>query len=104
MINIDWFLRCLLWKHPLSLAVAMEMLGQRQLDLLIAESGIALVPLTEEQAEIARRAYFTYGKSYHPAKLNLGDCCSYALATVAEQPLLFKGNDFSQTDIDYVPH
>lgn len=78
--------------------------GTTQLDLLIAESGIALVPLTEEQAEIARRAYFTYGKSYHPAKLNLGDCCSYALATVAEQPLLFKGNDFSQTDIDYVPH
>ncbi|MEO1146742.1 MAG: type II toxin-antitoxin system VapC family toxin [Cyanobacteria bacterium J06638_22] len=65
--------------------------GLAQLDLLIQENSIALVPLSAQQAEIARQAYFSYGKGRHLAKLNLGDCCSYALAKVSEQPLLFKG-------------
>jgi len=48
---------------------------------------------------LARTAWREYGKGRHPAKLNFGDCCSYALAKHLKQPLLFKGNDFSQTDI-----
>lgn len=76
--------------------------GLTQLDLLIRENSIALVPLSTEQAEIARQAYFNYGKGRHPAKLNLGDCCAYALAKLSKQPLLFKGDDFSKTDIDRV--
>ncbi|MCH2247941.1 MAG: type II toxin-antitoxin system VapC family toxin, partial [Crocosphaera sp.] len=54
-----------------------------------------------EQMEIARRAYRQYGKGRHPASLNYGDCFSYALAKQTGEPLLFKGNDFSQTDIQY---
>ena len=78
--------------------------GVQLLDTLIEDNEIALVPLSEAQAEAARQAYFTYGKGRHPAKLNLGDCCSYALAKVAKQPLLFKGEDFSQTDINRVAY
>lgn len=78
--------------------------GLTQLDLLIRENSIALVPLSAEQAETARQAYFKYGKGRHPAKLNRGDCCSYALAKVSKQPLLFKGDDFAKTDIDRVAY
>ena len=57
----------------------------------------------EEQADLARRAFRKYGKGRHPAGLNFGDCFSYALARALDEPLLFKGNDFSQTDIEYHP-
>lgn len=76
--------------------------GLKQLDVLIQDNIMALVPLTAEQAEVARQAHLKYGKGRHPAKLNLGDCCSYALAKVSGLPLLFKGNDFSKTDIPRV--
>jgi ribonuclease VapC len=53
-----------------------------------------------EQAEIARAAYRDFGKgSGHPAGLNFGDCFAYALARARREPLLFKGDDFSQTDV-----
>ena len=60
---------------------------------------LAIVPLTEPQAALGRSALTRYGKGRLPAGLNLGDCCSYALATERGAPLLFKGNDFSQTDV-----
>lgn len=77
-------------------------LGGRELDLLIHQAKIEIVPLTAEQLEIARSAWRKYGKGRHPAGLNIGDCCSYALAKSAGEPLLFKGGDFSQTDIEAV--
>lgn len=56
--------------------------------------------LTERQSDIARQAYRTYGRgSGHPAKLNLGDCFSYALAKDLDLPLLYKGDDFAHTDV-----
>jgi len=56
--------------------------------------------VTEAQARIAREAYRDFGKgSGHPAQLNFGDCFAYALAKATAEPLLFKGNDFSRTDI-----
>jgi ribonuclease VapC len=73
--------------------------GGRELDLLLHKARIEMVPMTADQFEIARTAWRKYGKGRHPAGLNLGDCCSYALAKVVGEPLLFKGNDFSQTDI-----
>ena len=73
--------------------------GTRDLDLLMAKAGIEQVPLNEEQAGLARRAFRLYGKGRHPAGLNYGDCFSYALARSLEQPLLFKGDDFTKTDI-----
>lgn len=73
--------------------------GGRELDLLLHQAKIEMVPLTSEQLDIARSAWKRYGKGRHPAGLNIGDCCSYALAKGAGEPLLFKGDDFSQTDI-----
>ena len=72
----------------------------RRLDELIKDSDIRIEPLTEAQALIARQAFRDFGEgSGHPAKLNFGDCFSYALAKSLNQPLLFEGDDFSQTDV-----
>ena len=59
--------------------------------------------LAGEQADLALEAYQRYGKGRHPAGLNFGDCFAYALCKATGQPLLFKGQDFSQTDIPTVP-
>jgi ribonuclease VapC len=77
--------------------------GVRDLDLLIAKAQISLAPVDEEQANLARRAFRKFGKGRHPAGLNFGDCFSYALSKALQEPLLFKGNDFSQTDVDCHP-
>ena len=72
----------------------------RRLDRLLAAWRIQVVPLTVEQARLARAAYRDYGRgSGHPARLNLGDCFAYALAADPGQSLLFKGDDFMHTDI-----
>ena len=61
---------------------------------------MVIEPVTVEQARIARQAYRDYGKgSGHPAGLNFGDCFSYALAREKREPILFKGEDFSKTDL-----
>jgi ribonuclease VapC len=73
--------------------------GGRELDLLLHRSRIETVAFTAEQAEVAREAWLRFGKGHHPASLNLGDCCAYALARVSGNPLLFKGDDFAQTDV-----
>lgn len=72
----------------------------RDLDRLIDETEIEVVNVTVEHAIIARAAYRDFGKgSGHKAQLNFGDCFAYALASHTREPLLFKGNDFSETDI-----
>jgi ribonuclease VapC len=72
-----------------------------RLDDLLVASHMSIEPVTEEQAKIARQAYRGYGKgSGHPAKLNFGDCFSYALARATGKPLLFKGDDFTHTDLE----
>jgi ribonuclease VapC len=68
-------------------------------DRVLAEARIVIVPVSVTHAQIARRAFRDYGKGRSPAGLNFGDCFSYALAKSHGEPLLFKGNDFSQTDI-----
>ncbi len=74
--------------------------GKHDFERLLQKAVIKIVAVTEEQAEAARQAYRDYGKGRgHPAQLNFGDCFAYALAKVLKQPLLFKGNDFSKTDI-----
>jgi ribonuclease VapC len=69
------------------------------LDDLLARLRITIAPVTAEQAHLAREAYRRFGKSFHPAALNLGDCFSYALSKAEGELLLFKGNDFIQTDV-----
>jgi ribonuclease VapC len=76
--------------------------GGRELDLLIYRAGIEVVAVDQNQAETARAAWRRFGKGRHPAGLNYGDCFAYALARSRRLPLLFCGNDFSQTDIDVV--
>ena len=71
-----------------------------ELDRLLLRAGMELMPVTPEQFEIARAAWRRYGKGNHPAALNFGDCFAYALAKSAGEPLLFKGGDFSRTDIE----
>jgi ribonuclease VapC len=72
-----------------------------RLDELIQASGLVVVPFDHEQYRIARVAYARYGKgSGSPARLNFGDCFSYALAKTTGQPLLFKGDDFTHTDVE----
>jgi ribonuclease VapC len=70
------------------------------LDEILDEMDIEIVPVTMAQAKLARQAYRDFGRgSGHPAKLNFGDCFAYALATDRNEPLLFKGNDFTHTGI-----
>lgn len=73
--------------------------GARELDLLLAQFSVETVPLTAAHAALARDAFRTFGKGRHPAGLNLGDCFSYALAVALDEPLLFVGDDFGQTDV-----
>jgi ribonuclease VapC len=77
-----------------------EPVASRRLDDLFREAQLIIEPVSEAQARIARDAYRDFGKgSGHPAGLNFGDCFAYALARATGEPLLFKGNDFAQTDI-----
>ncbi len=78
--------------------------GGQKLDELIQRAQIQVMPVTLEQTNAARQAYRTFGKGRHPASLNFGDCFSYALAKVTGHSLLFKGNDFNQTDIPFVAY
>jgi ribonuclease VapC len=73
--------------------------GVRSLDLLILRMGIGIVSFSESHARLARFAFERYGKGFHPAKLNFGDCMAYALAKETGEELLFKGTGFAQTDI-----
>ena len=70
-----------------------------ELSDLLHSVRIELVPFTERHAQLARLAYRRYGRRRHAAGLNFGDCISYALAKSLDEPLLFKGTDFSLTDI-----
>ncbi|MFP4003969.1 MAG: type II toxin-antitoxin system VapC family toxin [Alphaproteobacteria bacterium] len=74
--------------------------GLDKFDLLLNALGIEIVATDRNQAYAARRAYRKFGKGHHPAALNFGDCFSYALSTATGEPLLYKGNDFSRTDVE----
>ncbi len=71
----------------------------REFDLFLHQANLEVVPVDSDQIEIARVAWRKYGKGRHPAGLNFGDCFAYALAKVMDQPILFKGDDFTHTDI-----
>ena len=73
--------------------------GGIELDLLLHRARMEIVAISAEQVELARTAWRLYGKGNHPAGLNIGDCCAYALAKYSGEPLLFKGGDFALTDI-----
>jgi ribonuclease VapC len=74
----------------------------RELDLFLHRGRVDIVPFNAHQLELARNACRRYGEGYHRAALDFGDCCAYALAAASGEPLLFKGDDFTHTDIPTV--
>jgi len=78
--------------------------GVRDLKLLLSTASIEVVPFDAEQASLATEAYSHFGKGRHKAGLNFGDCFSYALARSRHAPLLFKGEDFTHTDVESATH
>ena len=74
--------------------------GGAELDLWLHKIKVEVVAVTFEHSDQARRAWRRYGKGRHPEGLNYGDCFSYALAVLTGERLLFKGDDFKQTDIE----
>ena len=87
------------------LEAAMVLEGRRgddagsDLDLFLQRASIETVPFDQEQLAVARMAFRRFGKGRHAAGLNFGDCASYALAQWSGEPLLFKGSDFTATDV-----
>ena len=82
-------------------ARAMEPAVHNQLQELVADLNLEIVDFTAAQAQIAMAAYRKFGRgSGHPARLNFGDCFTYALTKESGEPLLYKGEDFRKTDID----
>ena len=73
--------------------------GVRALDRLLAAAAVEIVAVDSAQAIAGREAFRQFGKGRHVAGLNFGDCFAYALAKCRTEPLLFKGNDFSHTDV-----
>jgi len=73
--------------------------GVRDLERFIDLASIELVPVDEEHGRVARDAWVRFGKGRHRAALNFGDCFAYALAKAAGHVLLFKGEDFTHTDL-----
>jgi ribonuclease VapC len=78
--------------------------GLQDFKLLVAETSMTVIPFDDEQAVLAAEAYSRYGKGRHEASLNFGDCFAYALARKTGQSLLFKGDDFSRTDVVSATH
>ena len=74
--------------------------GRSEFDWFLAKYQIQIVPVDAEHVDVARRAWRKYGKGNHPASLNFGDCFTYALAKISGEPLLAKGSDFQQTDLE----
>lgn len=73
--------------------------AQAAADTIRTDFELDVIAFDASMAEVAREAYRRYGRGNHPAKLNFGDCMAYALAKSTAEPLLFKGQDFTQTDI-----
>lgn len=76
--------------------------GKTALARFLQENHIGTLPFTDTHVDVALDAFSRFGKGRHPAALNFGDCCSYATASIAREPLLCIGDDFPQTDLELV--
>jgi ribonuclease VapC len=76
------------------------MRAQDFFDGLASQMGLSELPIDEQIGRLAVECFERYGKGRHPARLNFGDCLSYACAKAQGAALLFKGDDFAQTDVD----
>ena len=82
-----------------TVAMARGDIGSQKLAEFLEQLSPQIISFDEIQSSLAVTAVKTFGKGHHPARLNFGDCCAYALAKSLNLPLLYKGNDFAQTDI-----
>lgn len=74
--------------------------GMREVEAMLRDAGVSVQPVDIDQARLMGRANLAYGRgSGHAARLNYGDCFSYALAIARDEPLLYKGDDFTHTDV-----
>src|SRR5262249_25869572 len=92
MSPVNWF----------EAAIAAEKYGDADfaaLEKFAARVGLVIVPVTQEHMRLAYKAWLRFGKGRDKAKLNLGDCFAYALAKHSGEPLLYKGGDFTKTDV-----
>lgn len=87
------------WVEAAIVAENRSAVAAAEFDGLMGRLDLDIVPFTPDQARRARDAHRRFGKGRHPAGLNFGDCFAYALATETNEPLLFKGEDFAQTDV-----
>ena len=89
--------------NQLELAIVLERQARpdaaRQAEAFLRAAAIVVEPVTLQQGALARQAYYDFGRSRHRARLNFGDCFAYALAKAMDEPLLFKGREFVQTDV-----
>ena len=89
--------------NHLELAIVLERQARpdaaRQAEAFLRAAAIVVEPVTLQQGALARQAYYDFGRGRHRARLNFGDCFAYALAKAMDEPLLFKGRDFAQTDV-----
>ena len=89
--------------NHLELAIVLERQARpdaaRQAEAFLRAAAIVVEPVTLQQGALARQAYYDFGRGRHRARLNFGDCFAYALAKAMDEPLLFKGRDFVQTDV-----
>lgn len=77
--------------------------GQVAVERFCREAGVVAIPFDDEHWPVALAAFRRFGKGRHPAALNFGDCLTYAIASLAAEPLLFVGDDFGRTDLAVVP-
>ncbi len=95
--------RCISAANALETGIVLEArrgeAAGREFDLFLHHAKFDVISADSEQMEIARVAWRKYGKGRHPAGLNFGDCFAYALAKVLGEPILFKGDDFKNTDL-----
>lgn len=108
----DRYIRALVRGRPLRMSAANwleavlvvdgrgSMAASVRFEDLVRRLRIEVVPVTVDHAYRARTAHREYGRGNHPARLNYGDCFAYALAKLEGEPLLFKGGDFAQTDVE----
>ena len=80
--------------------VAIAHRGSKELAALLEQIGADIIPFDARQAALAAEGFERFGKGRHPAGLNFGDCFAYAAAKAFDEPLLFKGTDFSKTDVN----
>jgi ribonuclease VapC len=74
--------------------------AMEDVDGVLSAAGVRMMPVVADHYRLALDAFERFGKGRHPAALNMGDCFAYACATAADQPLLYKGDDFARTDIE----